>query len=50
MTRERFIEYVRTEQEPLRRFLLALCNGDAALADDLSLVVSTGNRPAFNNR
>ena len=36
MTRERFIEYVRTEQEPLRRFLLALCNGDAALADDLA--------------
>lgn len=36
MTRERFIDYVRTEQEPLRRFLLALCNGDAALADDLA--------------
>ena len=50
MTRERFIEYVRTEQEPLRRFLLALCNDDATLAVALSLVVSTGDRPAFNNR
>jgi len=36
MTRERFIEYVRVEQEPLRRFLLALCNGNASLADDLA--------------
>lgn len=36
MTRERFIDLVRAEQEPLRRFLLALCNGDAPLADDLA--------------
>ncbi|MBQ5528904.1 MAG: RNA polymerase sigma factor [Bacteroidales bacterium] len=36
MTRERFIDLVRVEQEPLRRFLLALCNGDAALADDVA--------------
>ena len=36
MTQERFIDLVRTEQEPLRRFLLALCNGDAALADDIA--------------
>ena len=36
MTRERFIDLVRVEQEPLRRFLLALCNGDAALADDIA--------------
>lgn len=36
MTRERFIELVRAEQEPLRRFLLALCGGDAALADDMA--------------
>ena len=36
MTRERFISLVRTEQEPLRRFLLALCGGDAALADDIA--------------
>lgn len=36
MTRDRFIDHVRTEQEPLRRFLLALCSGDAALADDIA--------------
>ena len=36
MTRERFISLVRAEQEPLRRFLLALCGGDAALADDIA--------------
>ena len=36
MTQERFIDLVRAEQEPLRRFLLALCSGDAALADDMA--------------
>ena len=36
MTRERFISLVRAEQEPLRRFLLALCGGDDALADDIA--------------
>ena len=36
MTRERFITAVRQQQEPLRRFLLALCSGDAALADDIA--------------
>ncbi len=36
MTSEQFIDLVRTEQEPLRRFLLALCSGDSALADDLA--------------
>jgi RNA polymerase sigma-70 factor (ECF subfamily) len=36
MTRERFIELVQVEQESLRRFLLALCNGDRELADDLA--------------
>ena len=36
MTRERFIDLVRQEQEPLRRFLLGLCSGDAALADDIA--------------
>ena len=36
MTQERFIDLVRTEQEPLRRFLLALCSGNAALADDIA--------------
>ena len=36
MTQERFISLVRAEQEPLRRFLLALCSGDAARADDIA--------------
>ena len=36
MTQEQFIDLVRTEQEPLRRFLLALCSGDQALADDIA--------------
>ena len=36
MTRERFISLVRAEQEPLRRFLLALCGGDDALSDDIA--------------
>lgn len=36
MTQERFISLVRAEQEPLRRFLLALCGGDSALADDIA--------------
>ncbi len=36
MNQERFISQVREQQEPLRRFLLALCGGDAALADDIA--------------
>ena len=36
MTRERFIDLVRVEQKSLRRFLLALCGGDASLADDIA--------------
>lgn len=36
MTKERFIELVNDEQEPLRRFLLALCKGDSFTADDLA--------------
>ncbi len=36
MTRERFIDLVRAEQEPLRRFLLGLCCGDDVLADDIA--------------
>ena len=36
MTKERFIELAGKEQEPLRRFLLALCKGDAFTADDLA--------------
>ena len=35
MTREEFIGLVSVEQEPLRRFLLALC-GDSAEADDIA--------------
>ena len=36
MTREQFIATVRTEQEPLRRFLLALCCGNRDEADDMA--------------
>ena len=36
MTREQFTEMVRREQEPLRRFLLALCCGDREEADDIA--------------
>ncbi len=36
MDQERFISLVKAEQEPLRRFLLGLCCGDAALADDIA--------------
>ena len=36
MSPERFIDLVRAEQESLRRFLLALCSGDEALADDIA--------------
>lgn len=36
MTRERFIELVTAEQEPLRRFLLALCGGDRMEAEDIA--------------
>jgi RNA polymerase sigma-70 factor (ECF subfamily) len=36
MTEERFIREVREQQEPLRRFLLALCTGNATLADDIA--------------
>ena len=36
MNREQFIAHVRNEQNALRSFLLALCCGDAAEADDLA--------------
>lgn len=36
MTREQFIREIRTQQEPLRRFLLVLCEGDAFTADDIA--------------
>lgn len=36
MTREQFISNVEGSQGAFRRFLLALCCGDAALADDIA--------------
>lgn len=36
MTREQFISYVEASQEAFRRFLLALCCGDRAMADDIA--------------
>ena len=36
MTREQFIEIIKTEQEALRRFLLALCCGNRDEADDIA--------------
>ncbi|MGN1256399.1 MAG: RNA polymerase sigma factor [Bacteroidaceae bacterium] len=36
MTREQFVQLVRSEQEALRRFLLALCLGNGEDADDIA--------------
>ncbi len=36
MDREQFISHVKGSQKALRRFLVALCCGDAALADDIA--------------
>lgn len=36
MNREQFIQYVENNQRAVRRFLIALCCGDSALADDLA--------------
>lgn len=36
MTREQFIQEISREQEPLRRFLCLLCEGDSFRADDLA--------------
>lgn len=36
MTREQFIETIHSEQESLRRFLLALCCGNQDEADDIA--------------
>ncbi len=36
MTREQFIKHVEGTQKAFRRFLVALCCGDAALADDIA--------------
>lgn len=36
MTREQFISHVEATQKAFRRFLVALCCGDTALADDVA--------------
>ena len=36
MNREQFISHVESTQGALRRFLVALCCGDSALADDIA--------------
>ncbi len=36
MNKNAFDELVRSNQEPLRRFLLNLCNGNSALSDDIA--------------
>ena len=36
MTREQFVKYIEGTQEAFRRFLVALCCGDSALADDIA--------------
>lgn len=36
MTREQFISHVEATQRAFRRFLVALCCGDSALADDVA--------------
>ena len=36
MTREQFIYHVEATQKAFRRFLVALCCGDTALADDVA--------------
>jgi hypothetical protein len=36
MTREQFVNLVASTQKAFRRFLLALCCGDAALANDIA--------------
>lgn len=36
MTREQFISHVEGTQQKFRRFLVALCCGDTALADDIA--------------
>ena len=36
MDRSEFIAYVESNQKALRRFLIALCCGDSALADDIA--------------
>lgn len=52
MTREQFITHVEGSQKAFRRFLVALCSGDAALADDIaqeSYIKAYLSCDAFNN-
>ena len=52
MTREQFIAHVESSQRAFRRFLVALCCGDAQLADDIaqeSLINAYMSCDGFNN-
>lgn len=52
MTREQFISHVEATQEAFRRFLVALCCGDTALADDVaqeSYIKAYLSCDSFNN-
>lgn len=52
MTREQFIAHVESSQRAFRRFLVALCCGDTALADDIaqeSLIKAYMSSDGFNS-
>ncbi len=52
MTREQFIKHVEGTQKAFRRFLVALCCGDSALADDIaqeSYIKAYLSCDSFNN-
>lgn len=52
MTREQFIAHVESSQRAFRRFLVALCCGDTALADDIaqeSLIKAYLSSDGFNS-
>jgi RNA polymerase sigma-70 factor (ECF subfamily) len=52
MNREEFVQLVKGEQAELRRFLLALCCGNTALADDIaqdSLVKAYLSSQSYSN-
>lgn len=52
MTREQFTSYVEATQRAFRRFLVALCCGDNALADDVaqeSYIKAYLSRDSFSN-
>ena len=53
MNRERFIELIKSNQEPLRRFLITLCCGDRAEAEDIAqdtFVKAYLSSPTFEER